>query len=196
MTRVVDRQALVAAGVGIGVAVTIGVSFLLVIPIEPVYWYLTIPSGLLIGYYSNQRAGRRGGAWPRILANALAAGAITGVTFALLLLAVKALFFTADNGYPDFNRTDGNGVPIPPVCQPGADCVYRRYLAAGRAADLTAAGIVDADTFSRFYWANQLSTAGLLLVFATAGGVAGGVLFRVANRSPGADTDPALDPVG
>lgn len=189
MTRVLDREALVAAGVGIGMAVTIGVSFLLVIPIEPVYWYLTIPSGLLIGYYANQRAGRRGGPWRRILANALAAGAMTGLTFALLLLAVKALFFTADNGYPDFNRADENGVAIPPFCDSGADCVYRRYLAAGRAADLTAAGIVDADSFSRFYWASQVSTAGLLIVFATGSGVGGGILYRVANRTPGSQAD-------
>ncbi|HEY7736927.1 MAG TPA: hypothetical protein VH813_09055 [Candidatus Limnocylindrales bacterium] len=189
MIRVLDREALIAAGVGIGVAVTVGVSFLLVIPIEPVYWYLTIPSGLLIGYYANQRAGRRGGAWGRILANSLAAGAITGLTFALLLLAVKALFFTADNGYPDFNRTDENGVTIPPLCTPGADCVHRRYLAAGRASDLAAAGIVDAESFARFYWANQLSTSGLLLVFATAGGVGGGILYRLANRTPGSRAD-------
>src|SRR4029079_13204011 len=38
--RVVDRGAITAAWVGVGMAVTIGVSFLLVIPIEPIYWYL------------------------------------------------------------------------------------------------------------------------------------------------------------
>ena len=45
MTRIVDRGAIVAAYVGIGMAVTIGVSFLLVIPIEPIYWLLTVPAG-------------------------------------------------------------------------------------------------------------------------------------------------------
>ncbi len=50
MTRVIDRGAIVAAYVGIGVAVTVGVSFLLIIPIEPIYWLLTLPAGLLIGY--------------------------------------------------------------------------------------------------------------------------------------------------
>ncbi len=177
MIRLVDRAALVAAGVGIGVAVTIGISFLLVIPIEPVYWYLSLPSGILIGYYANQRAGRAGGPWSRVLANAIAAGVITGLTFAVLLLAVKALFFTADNGY----RDPGLGGPI--ACQPGADCVYRRYLDEGQADDLAAAGITDADSFARFYWANQLSTAGLLVALATAGGVAGGVLFGFTNRA-------------
>jgi hypothetical protein len=180
--RIVDRQALVAAGVGIGVAATIGISFLLVIPIEPIYWYLSLPSGILIGYYANQRAGRHAGPWWRVLTNALTAGVITGVTFALLLLVVKALFFAADNGYPDFNRTDREGRPIPPFCAPGADCVYRRYLAVGREADLASAGITDAESFSRLYWANQLSTAGLLVALATAGGLAGGALFAAANR--------------
>ena len=38
VTRFVDRGAIVAAYVGIGMAITIAVSFLLVIPIEPIYW--------------------------------------------------------------------------------------------------------------------------------------------------------------
>ena len=45
MTRVVDRGAIVAAYVGIGMAVTIAISFLLVIPIEPIYWLLALPAG-------------------------------------------------------------------------------------------------------------------------------------------------------
>jgi len=176
VTRFVDRGALVAAGVGVGVSATIGISFLLVIPIEPVYWFLSLPSGLLIGYYANQRAGRRGGPWARVLANALAAGAITGVTFAILLLGVKGLFFAGDTGY----RDPVLGGPL--ACQTGADCVYRRYLDEGRADDLRAAGITDAASFGRFYWANQLSTAGLLLILATAGGVAGGIVYGSTNR--------------
>jgi hypothetical protein len=43
----VDRQALPAAFVGIGMAVTIGISFLLVIPIEPIYWVLTASSSAI-----------------------------------------------------------------------------------------------------------------------------------------------------
>ena len=78
MTRFVDRGAITAAYVGIGVAVTIAVSFLLIIPIEPVIWLLTVPSGLLIGYYANQRSDRRAGPWRRILRNALFAAFVTG----------------------------------------------------------------------------------------------------------------------
>jgi hypothetical protein len=178
VTRVLDRGAIVAALVGIGVAVTIGVSFLLIIPIEPVYWLLTLPAGLLIGYYANQRSDRRAGPWPRIVANALFAAALTGATMALLLLGVKALFFNADNGF----RDPGLGGPI--ACQPGADCVYRRYLDAGRGPDLRGAGVTDASSFAAFYWGQQLATAGLLFAVTTAGGLGGAVLYALFRPKP------------
>ena len=68
VSRFVDRGAITAAYVGIGMAVTIAMSFLLIIPIEWVVWILAIPAGLLIGYYANQRSDRRAGPWSRILA--------------------------------------------------------------------------------------------------------------------------------
>lgn len=169
MTRVVDRGAVTAAWVGVGMAVTIGVSFLLVIPIEPIYWYLALPAGLMIGYYANARSGRPGGAWGRILANALVAGVATGLTFALLLLAVKALFFTADSGY----RDDGAALD----CQPGAACVYERYLAAGQGEALAAAGVTDVPSFTSLYWREQLGTAGLVFGLATLGALGGGLIY-------------------
>jgi hypothetical protein len=171
VTRVVDKGAIVAAYVGIGVAVTIGVSFLLVIPIEPIFWYLMLPAGVLIGYYANQRADRRAGPWSRILANALFAGLVTGVSAAVLLLGVKALFFAADNGY----RDPALGGPL--NCKPGADCVYRRYIDQGQGEALAAAGVTDAESFSALYWRQQLETAGLLVVLPTLTALGGGVLY-------------------
>ena len=106
MSRFVDRGAITASWVGVGMAVTIGVSFLLVIPIEFLVTPFALFAGLLIGYYANARSNRAGGPWGRILANALLAGVATGVTFALLLLLVKVIFFYGDTGYPDFNRAD------------------------------------------------------------------------------------------
>jgi hypothetical protein len=170
LSRVVDRGAITAAFVGVGMALTIGVSFLLVIPIEPIYWYLSIPAGLLIGYYADARSGRGRGAWGRILANATFAGVVTGLTLAALLLGVKALFFAADDGY----RDPGLGGRI--SCQPGADCVYRRYLEE-QPAELASAGVTDAASFSSFYWAQQWTTAGLLLALSAGSGVAGGLLY-------------------
>jgi hypothetical protein len=180
VTRYVDRGAVVAAGVGIGMALTIGVSFLLIIPIEPIYWLLALPAGMLIGYYANQRSDRRAGPWHRIVANALAAGAVTGVSFALLLLGVKALFFFVDSGY----RDPGLGGPL--SCTPGADCVYQRYLADGRGEEFEAIGVTDVDSFSAFYWGQQWSTAGVLVVLSTAGALGGAGLYGVARPKPDA----------
>jgi hypothetical protein len=184
VTRIVDRGAIFAAYVGIGMAATLAVSFLLVIPIEPIYWALSIPAGLLIGYYANQRSDRRAGPWLRIGANGLVAGLATGITLAVLLLLVKAIFFFADTGYPDFNRADAANNPIPPYCTTGADCVYQRYLAGGRGDALLDAGVTDAATFTGFYWNQQLSTAGLLFGVATGSAIAGAGLYGILRPRP------------
>ncbi len=176
MNRFVDHGAVTAAWVGVGMAVTIAVSFLLVIPIEPVYWYFALPAGLLIGYYANARSLRAGGPWGRIIANALFAGVVTGITYAVILLAVKALFFNVDGGYRDASA--GGAL----TCTTGADCVYQRYLAAGQGPVFEANGITDLATFTTFYWSQQLSNAGLTLVLSVGGALAGGVMFGLANR--------------
>jgi hypothetical protein len=182
MSRVVDRGAITAAWVGVGMAVTIGVSFLLVIPIEFLVTPFALFAGLLIGYYANARSNRAGGPWGRILANALLAGVATGVTFALLLLLVKVIFFYGDTGYPDFNRADADGNRIPPACQSGADCVYQRYLAIGRGPAFEAAGVTDVASFSALYWREQAASAGLLFVLSVGGSLGGGLMYGAANR--------------
>jgi hypothetical protein len=180
VTRIIDRGAVAAAYVGIGMALTIAVSFLLVIPIEPIYWLLALPAGLLIGYYANQRSDRRAGPWRRIVANALVAGLATALTMAALLLVVKALFFFADNGFPDFNRVDPKTEQaIPPFCDAGAGCVYSRYLADGRGPEFASVGVADAASFTAFYWNQQFATAGFLVLLTTAGGLGGGILYGV-----------------
>jgi hypothetical protein len=181
VSRFVDRGAVTAAYVGIGMAVTIAVSFILIIPIEPIIWLLTIPAGLLIGYYANQRSDRRAGPWSRILRNGVFAGAITGLAFAGLLLVLKSIFFFADTGYPDFNRADEAGQLIPPTCSTGADCVYSRYLALGRGPELEAAGVSDADSFGALYWSQQGSVAFTLFIVTTAGGLGGAVLYGMTR---------------
>ena len=194
----VDRGAITAAYVGLGVAVVLAISFLLIIPIEPIYTALALPGGLLIGYYAGVRSGRGRGEWLRILGNAVFAGAVTGLTLAALLLGIKALFFYADNGYPDDNRTDPNtGAVIPPTCQTGADCVFHRYLTA-QPADLQAAGVTDAQGFATLYWSQQTGTAVLLVGISLVAAVAGGVIFGGTRPRPGAlATTPAgLAPPG
>lgn len=179
MTRLVDRGAVFAGWVGVGMAATIAVSFLLVIPLgEAAVGLLALPAGLLIGYYANQRSERQGGPWSRVVANALLAGVMTGTAFALLFLGTKALFFNADDGYRD--AAAGGRI----ACQQGADCVYRRYLADGRGPALEAAGVRDVASFSAFYWGEQRTTAFALFGLSVIGGVGGGLAFGATNRRP------------
>jgi hypothetical protein len=187
VSRFVDRGAVVAAYVGIGMAITMGISFLLVVPIEPAYLLLSVFGAVVIGYYANARAQRGRGEWRRILPNSLLAGVVMGLSLAILLLGTKALFFFADSGYPTFNRVD-NGVPVGETCATGADCVYHRYLA--REPQILAdAGVTDAASFSAVYWSQQWSTAQGLVLAATVAALAGGLLFGIAGpRKP----EPAL----
>ena len=180
MSRFVDRGAITAAYVGIGMAVTIVVSFLPVIPIEWVIWMLALPSGLLIGYYANQRSNRRAGPWGRILVNGLFAGIVTGLTAAALILLIKGLFFYADNGY----RDPGLGGSIP--CASGPDCVYERYLRFRGRDELEAVGVTDSASFTAFYWGQQLSSALTVVLVTTAGGLVGAGLYGAFGRKSGA----------
>ena len=180
MSRILDRGAVVAAFVGVGRAITIAISFLLVIPIEPAYVLLAFPGGLVIGYYANARSSRARGEWRRILPNGLFAGLVTGIVLAALLLGTKALFFYGDAGYPDFNRVDENGLAVGPTCLTGADCVYRRYLAA-QPGELADAGVTDAAAFAGVYWSQQWSTARLLVLGTAGAGLFGALLFGFAG---------------
>jgi len=181
-SRIVDRGAVAAAFVGIGMAVTIVASFMLIIPIQEVVWLLALPSGLLIGYYANQRSDRRAGPWTRILLNGLFAGFITGLSAAVLFLTVKALFFYADDGY----RDPGLGGRL--SCNVGAECVYARYLDIGRGPDLVAAGVTDASSFTGFYWGEQFSSGGIVLVLSSLGGLGGAGLYGLFRPKPTAGT--------
>ena len=178
MNRVADRGAITAAYVGIGMAITIGVSFLLFIPIEPIIWLLALPSGVLIGYYANARSNRRAGPWLRILSNALFASVVTGLTAVLLLLSIKALFFYADNGF----RDPGQGGSL--SCAAGADCVYQRYLDAGRGPDMASIGVTDATSFTGFYWREQFGTAVAVFALTAVGGLVGGALYGTFRPKP------------
>ncbi len=184
LSRFVDHGAVVAAWVGVGMAVTIGVSFLLVIPIEPIYWLLAFPAGALIGYYANQRSDRRAGPWSRILANGLYAALVTAVTFAVLLLLVKALFFYADTGY----RDPSQGGQI--TCTSGADCVYQRYLDSPQGPQLAAAGITDAASFTPYYWNQQFTTSAILVGLCLVGGLFGALLYGASRPRAAKLTEP------
>ena len=182
MTRFVDRGALVAGGVGAGVAITIGVSFLLIIPVEPVVWLLALPAGALIGAYANVRSERRRGPTRRVVANGLLAATLTALATIVLILGVKALFFAADGGFPAYNRLDPKThETIPPFCATGADCVYRRYLDA-QPADLARAGVTDVASFTSYYWVQQANTIELVSGLTVIGGLLGAGLYDLRRR--------------
>jgi hypothetical protein len=186
VSRFVDRGAVYAAYVGIGMAVTTVASFTLIIPIEWIIWLLALPSGLLIGYYANQRSNRRAGPWGRMLANGLFAGLVTGLSAAVLLLAVKGLFFFADNGY----RDPGQGGQL--TCDAGAGCVYERYLDDGRGPQLTAAGVTDATSFTGFYWREQFSNGATIVLLTAVGGVGGAALYGLSRPKRVAGSEATL----
>jgi hypothetical protein len=179
MRRWVDRGAIYAGWIGVGLGLTIVVSFLLVIPIEPVLWLLALPAGLVIGYYANARSNRVAGPWSRILANGAYAGLLTAVTLAGTFLVTKWIFFSADNGY----RRESEGGPIA-RCETGADCVYQRYLAEGNGPEFEAAGVTNVDEFAAFYWREQLGTATTVFVLAVLGGLGGAAIYGVARPRP------------
>ena len=170
-------------------AMTIAVSFLLVVPIEPVFWLMAPFAGLIVGYYANSRAGRLENVG-RILVNGLYAGALTAVTMALLFVAVKAIFFFGDDGYPDFNRIDPVTLkPVPPFCDSGAPCVYARYLVKGQGPDFVKAGVTDTGSFTAFYWREQLGTAGTVLALCTIGGLGGAFVYGLVRPRPNRSKD-------
>ena len=175
--RFVDRGAIFAGWVGVGMAMTIVVSFLLVIPIEPVFWLMSPLAGLLIGYYANARADRRNGPWRRIFLNGIYAAVLTALTLAIFFVGTKLIFFSADDGYRDASQ----GGPIA-GCTSGADCVYQRYLAEpGKAAQFQQAGITDVSSFTAFYWREQLGTTGTVTILCCAGGVFGAAMYGFAR---------------
>ena len=97
----------------------------------------------MIGYYANRdRDRRRGPVAADRRQRAVRGRGRPASRSRVLLLAVKALFFFADNGYRDRRRRSL-------TCQTGADCVYQRYLAAGQGDSLAAAGVTDAASFTR-----------------------------------------------
>jgi hypothetical protein len=100
---------------------------------------------------------------------------------------VKALFFFGDNGY----RPTELGGSL--TCTGGADCVFARYRE-DSAAELAAAGITDASSFTGFYWSQQLSSAATVLVLTVLGGFGGGVLYGTFR--PKAQPSTTVTPVG
>ena len=72
--------------------------------------------------------------------------------------------------------------PAPSAGGPSWDDWYKNSLVLeGKASDLAAVGVTDVASFSRFYWNQQLTTAGLLLAITTVTGLLGGLTFAITR---------------
>ena len=126
MSRFVDRGAITAAYVGIGMAVTIVVSFLLFIPIEWIIWLLAIPSGCSSA--TTRTSARTVG--PARGAGSSSTGLFAGVRDGSDRGRSCCSRSRRSSSTPTAaSATPGQGGPI--RCRRGADCVYQRYLEAG-----------------------------------------------------------------
>jgi hypothetical protein len=180
--RVLDRGAITAAFVGLGMAVTIAISFELVIAVQVLTFIAAPLAGVTIGFYANHKSGRWRPRW-RLFANAGFAGLVTGLSLALVYVGLRLLFVYADSGY----RPETMGGQLD--CATGPACTYARLVADGSGPDLAVEGIVDAASFESAVWRWQGATV-LILTLGTLAGALGAATWRAVRtrpkRAPGA----------
>lgn len=180
--RFLDRGAIFAGWVGLGMGLVIAIAFELIVAIQPLVFLLALPAGALIGAYANVRSERwrpRG----RVLANSAYAGLVTGIGLAVLYVAIRLLFIYADSGY----RVPTQGGQL--SCATGPACTYERYLASGRGPELTAGGVTDGASFEAFVLTEHLSGGLTLLVLSVGGALLAGGL-RASRTPPAAPEAP------
>ena len=184
MSRFVDRGAIFAGWVGLGMAVVIAIGFELILTVQTFVFLAAPLAGLLIGAYANSRSVRHR-PWRRVFGNALWAGLVTALSLAILYGGIRLLFVYADSGY----RDAGQGGPL--SCSTGPDCTYQRYLDAGRGPELVAAGVHDAADFERFVLQGQLNGALTIMTLTIGGAIIGGAIHGLRGGSA-----PAPEAVG
>lgn len=174
--RVLDKGAIFAGWVGLGMALVITLAFELIVAVQSLVFLGAPIAGAVIGAYAAVRSER----WRprvRVMVDAGYAGLVTGVGLAVMYLGIRLLFIYADSGY----RTPAQGGGL--TCETGPACTYARYLDAGRGPELTAAGVTDAATFGAFVLREQLGGAATLVVLTLGGSIVGGAL-RASRRPP------------
>ena len=167
MTRFVDRGAIFAGWVGIGMALVLAIAFELIIPVQTLVFVLAPLMGVLIGVYANVRSERwrpRG----RVLANAAYAAVVTGIAVAALYIVLRLVFIYGDTGA----LPDGTSL----TCSTGPDCVYARLVQSGQAEELAPLGIVDAKTYEEAAWRELFIFGAGLVVLTVAGDLVGGAI--------------------
>ncbi|HKZ91313.1 MAG TPA: hypothetical protein VJZ50_04175 [Candidatus Limnocylindrales bacterium] len=173
---VLDRGAIYAGMVALGMAVTIAISFELVVAIQALVFISAPIAGAVIGFYANHKSERWRPRW-RLFANAGFAGLVTGLSLALVYVGLRLLFIYADSGY----RPEPMGGQLD--CRTGPACTYARFRDEGHADELAAAGIVDATSFEAAVWRWQGETA-LILALASVAGALAAATVRAVRAPP------------
>jgi len=183
--RVLDRGAIYAAMVGLGLAVTIAMSFGLVVAIQALVFISAPIAGITIGWYANHKSLRWRPRW-RLFANASFAGSVTGLSLALMYVALRLLFVFADSGY----RPETMGGQID--CATGPECTYVRYSEddAWRAT-FEEEGVVDAASYESFVWRTSAQWT-LELTLYTLLGAVGAATWRAVRKPPDPEEIEAL----
>ncbi len=171
-----DRGAIFAAMVGLGMAVTIAISFELIVAIQALVFISAPFAGLTIGWYANNKSLRWRPRW-RLFANAAFAGAVTGLSLALMYVALRLLFIYADSGY----RPETMGGQLD--CSTGPECTYARFIDDGHEQDLIDDGITDAAAFESAVWRWQGESVLMLTIF-TLGGALVPAAWRAWRPAP------------
>jgi hypothetical protein len=162
-------------------AVTIAISFELVVAIQALVFVSAPLAGAVIGFYANHKSERWRPRW-RLFANAGFAGLVSGLALGLMYVGLRLLFIYADSGY----RPEPMGGQLD--CVTGPACTFARLIDDGREADLASGGIVDAASFETAVWRWQGETL-LLLTGLSVVGALGAAAWRAARRPPGEVTD-------
>jgi hypothetical protein len=174
--RVLDRGAIYAAMVGLGMAVTIAISFALVVAVQSLVFISAPVAGAIIGFYANHKSERWRPRW-RLFANAGFAGFVTGLSLALMYVGIRLLFIYADSGY----RPEPMGGQLD--CAMGPDCYYARLVDEGEGASLAAEGIVDAAALERAIWV-ELGGWLVILTGLTLTGALAAATWRAVRTPP------------
>ena len=173
--RFIDRGAVFAGYVGIGMAIVIAIAFALIIPVQTIVFVSAPIAGVIIGGYANNRSVR----WRpmrRVFLNAAWAGFVTGLTLAIMYVILRLLFVFADTG------TMPNGTTL--ACTMGPDCTYQRYAQDPALAPyLVEGGITDGPSMGAAVIHDQLS-GGLIIILAVVAGSVVAAGFRSVRTPP------------
>ena len=194
------RPAIAAGLVGVGVAGAVVIGFGLVLAVQALVFLLALPTGLLIGWYANERdratviadtegshraPASRGRA--RLVGNGLLAGLITAVALAAFYVLVRLLFLYLDTGFR------AGGAPF--ACGSGPECGYQRALEEPRVrAALEGAGVRDTAGYTAFFLEGQAVGGAALVVLVLAGALIGSAVHRTGGADTPASTIGAEGP--